>query len=87
MAFIRLFILVFLISTLLYVVVAWSARARQRERLKLQWRDELRVGDRDRWMREELAKYDRSLQARLILGLYVVPFLFVGAMIYLQNWY
>ena len=85
MAVLRLFLLVMVVSTIVYISLSLYARARRRERLIRQWAADLRVGDQEAWLREELAKYDGSLRRRLILLVYVVPFVFVGLMIYLQN--
>ncbi|MEO0486278.1 MAG: hypothetical protein AAF092_10240 [Pseudomonadota bacterium] len=89
MVILRLFIIMMVISTVLYVSISLYARAARRDALKEQWRADLRVGDRDAWLGEELAKYDRSLKRRLILLVYALPlgFLaFIGTMLYVQNY-
>ena len=85
MAVVRLFAILLVVSTIVYFSLSLYSRARRREKLEKQWRADLRVGDRDVWMREEMEKYDSSLRRRLILLVYVVPFVFVAAMIYIQN--
>lgn len=85
---IRLFVIVIVVSTVLFIALSIAGRVRQRERLETQWRSELRVGDRAAWMNEELEKYDRSLKRRLIWLVYVLPLGFVGfigIMLYVQN--
>ena len=88
MVVIRLFVLVMVISTILYVSISIYSRAVRRQKLERQWRADLRVGDRDAWLREELERYDQSLWRRLILLVYVLPLAFVGfigIMLYVQN--
>jgi len=88
MVIIRLFIIVMVISTILFVAISIYSRAVRRQKLERQWRAELRVGDRDAWLNEELEIYDRSLKRRLILLVYVLPLAFVGfigIMLYVQN--
>lgn len=85
---VRLFIIMMVISTALFIAISFYARASRREKLKTQWRADLRVGDREGWLREEMEKYDRSLKRRLILLVYVLPmgFLaFISIMLYVQN--
>ncbi|MEM1237755.1 MAG: hypothetical protein AAGI10_12345 [Pseudomonadota bacterium] len=84
----RLFIIVMVISTALYISLSIYSRGVRRQKLERQWRAELRVGDRDAWMREEMEKYDQSLRRRLIVLVYVLPLAFlgfIGIMLYVQN--
>lgn len=85
MVLIRLFVIVMVVSTIFYVSISLYSRARRKEKLIEQWRADLRVGDRDGWLREEMDKYDTSLRRRLILLVYIVPFAFIGLMVYFQN--
>ena len=80
--------IVMVISTILYISISIYSRSVRRQKLERQWRAELRVGDRDAWLREELEKYDQSLKRRLILLVYVLPLAFlgfIGIMVYVQN--
>ncbi|MEM6729602.1 MAG: hypothetical protein AAF618_13950 [Pseudomonadota bacterium] len=88
MVIIRLFVIVMVISTVLYVSISIYSRGVRREKLMEQWRADLRVGDREAWLNEELEKYDQSLKRRLILLVYVLPLGFLGfiaIMLYVQN--
>jgi len=86
MALIRLLGVVLIGCTAMYLSIGFYARARRKEKLAEQWRGDLRVGDRDGWMREEMAKFDKKLRVRLILLVYVVPIVFVGLLFYWQNY-
>ena len=85
MALIRILFLAFLVLSVIYVSLSWYSRARRRDKLEHQWRADLRVGDRDAWVREGLQAYDRSLRRKLILGVYIVPMICVITLIYVQN--
>ena len=84
----RLFIIVMVISTILYISISIYSRAVRRQKLERQWQADLMVGNRDAWLRQELAKYDRSLKRRLLLLVYVLPLAFlafISIMLYVQN--
>ncbi len=67
------------------ILSIWS-RSVRREKLEEEWDGEIRTGDRDAFIEEGLRAYDRSLRRKLILGVYVIPVLFVLGMIYLMNY-
>ncbi|MEL6691085.1 MAG: hypothetical protein AAFP28_12285 [Pseudomonadota bacterium] len=88
MVIIRLFIIMMVISTVLYIVLSFTGRRNQRAKLEEKWRADLMVGDRDQWLRSELGKYDQSLKRRLILLVFILPLAFlgfIGIMLYVQN--
>ena len=89
MVIVRLFIIVMVISTLLFVVLSYLGRMHQRDKLISQWAAEMRIGDRDGWLADELAKYDQILTRRLIWLVYGLPLGFVaviGIMLHVQNY-
>lgn len=86
MGVIRLFAVVFVVLTVIYVSVSLYSRAVRREKLEREWDEEIRVGDRNAFVREGLRDYDTSLRRRLILGIYIIPVAIVGTIIYLVNY-
>ena len=86
MGVIRLFILVFVILTVIYVSISLYSRAVRRDKLEREWDEEIREGDRDAFVREGLEDYDSSLRRRLILAVYIIPVICVGTIIYLVNY-
>jgi hypothetical protein len=74
------------VLTALYVILSIWSRSVRREKLEEEWDGEIRTGDRDAFIEEGLRAYDRSLRRKLILGVYVIPVLFVLGMIYLMNY-
>jgi hypothetical protein len=85
----RLLIVGFVVLTVIYVSISLYSRAVRRSRLEQWWEKEGQPGDRDTYVAEYVAEglrdYDQSLRRRLILGVYVVPCLAVGTIIYLVN--
>lgn len=76
----------FVLLTAIYLILSVWSRSVRRERLEEEWDSEIRAGDRDAFIEEGLRDYDRSLRRKLILGVYVIPVLFVLGMIYVMNY-
>ena len=76
----------FVLLTAIYLILSIWSRSVRRERLEEEWDGEIRSGDRDRFIEDGLRAYDRSLRRKLILGVYVIPVLFVLGMIYVMNY-
>ncbi|MEL6915185.1 MAG: hypothetical protein AAFP13_11870 [Pseudomonadota bacterium] len=89
MVILRLFVVFMVISTVLYVVISYIARALRQEKLKERWRVDGMVGSRDAWLRQELAKFDRGLRRQLIFWVYGLPMAFlafISIMLYVQHY-
>jgi len=76
----------FVVLTILYVVLSIWSRSVRREKLEEEWDADMRSGDRDAFIEDGLRDYDQSLRRKLILGVYVIPVLFVLGMIYVMNY-
>lgn len=85
-AFLRFFVLGFLILTVVYIVLSIYSRARRRGLLGREWDEQIGHGDRAAYVREGLEEYDKSLRRKLILGVYIVPILVIGTIIYITNY-
>jgi len=84
-AIIRFFIIGFLVLSVVYVSVSLYSRAVRREKLEDAW-EENPEGSKEAFLRDGMAEYDKSLRKRLILGVYVVPLLLLGTILYLTNY-
>lgn len=82
----RLLLILFVVLTVIYVSLSLWSRAVRRDKLEQEWDDEIGTGDRETFVREGLEDYDRSLRRKLILGVYVVPILLIGVIIYFTNY-
>lgn len=85
-ALVRFIVMGFIVLTVVYVSLSLYSRAVRREKLEREWDDEGREGDRDLFIREGLEKYDHSVRRKLILGVYVVPAIVVGTIVYVINY-
>ena len=86
MAIIRLFVIAFIVLSVVYVCVSLYSRAVRRDKLEREWEEEGAHGDRDAFVREGMEDYDGSLRKRLILGVYIVPAILVATIIYFVNY-
>ncbi|QFT80256.1 hypothetical protein FIU89_06490 [Roseovarius sp. THAF27] len=83
----RLLIIGFIVCTILYVVLSIYSRSVRKGKLREWWEEEGRPGDLDAYIEKGLEAYDGSLRRKLILGVYVVPFSIVAAIIYFTNFH
>lgn len=82
----RLFAILMVVLTALYLIVSiWSRRVR-RAKLEARWDEEGREGDRAAFVRAGLKEYDGSLRRKLILGIYIVPLAAIAAIVYVVNY-
>lgn len=81
----RLLILVFVVQTIVYVSIALYSRSRARARLNEEWEEEGHTGDKDLFIQEGLEAYEGSLRRKLLLGIYIIPFLIIAFLVYVAN--
>lgn len=72
------------LTVIYFIISAWS-RSVRKEKLEEEWDEEIRDGNRDAFIEQGLEEYDRSLRRKLILGVYVIPLVFILVMIYVVN--
>lgn len=83
--FIRLGALAFLILSLVYLLAAFYMRMATRARLERDWDEQGQPGTRDAFVEDGMKVYYRSTRRKLLVGIYVVPFLIVVTMVYVTN--
>lgn len=83
----RLMVIGFIVLTVIYVALSLHSRSVRRGKLERQWAEEGREGDQEAFVEAGLAEYDGSVRRKLILGVYVIPVLVVGVIIYLTNFH
>lgn len=81
----KLLLILIIVLTVIYVCLSLWSRSVRRGKLQRQWDEDIRSGDRDAFVEAGLEEYDHSLRRRLILGVYVVPLVLIGIIIYLTN--
>lgn len=82
---IRPLVLLLVALSVLYVGLSIYSRRVRRGKLELQWDEEGRDGDRNAFVRAGLKDYDGSLRRKLILGVFVVPLVIIGTIVYVVN--
>ncbi|MDA7423237.1 hypothetical protein [Thalassococcus lentus] len=83
----RLFIIGFLVLTVVYISLSLYSRAVRRGKLEAEWEETQPPLPKDTFVDNGLQEYDGSLRRKLILGVYIVPFTLMCVIIYLTNFY
>lgn len=83
----RLFLILFVVLTVIYVSVSlWSRQVRKRK-LTREWREgETDGDDMQAFIRKGLEEYDDSFRRKLILLVYIVPVAVIAYIIYVVNY-
>jgi len=71
--------------SLVYVLASVHARRRCRRHLMRRFDKGDVKGDRDTYIEAGMRDYDRSLRKKLLLGIYIVPFVALVTLIYVMN--
>jgi hypothetical protein len=77
--------MLFVALTVVYVSLSFYSRAVRKSKLRQKWHDGKQLVDRDTFVQRGLERYDRSIRRKLIWGVYVVPLVVIGVIIYLTN--
>jgi len=81
----RLGLMAFIVMLITYFILSWWSRSVRRKKLETEWDEDIQSGDRAAFIEEGLEEYDGSLRRKLILGVFVVPYLVIGVLIYVVN--
>lgn len=81
----RLIVMGFIFLTVVYVCLSFYSRSVRRSKLRKKWYEGKQLVDRDTFVQRGLERYDGSIRRKLILGVYIVPVVVVGVIIYLTN--
>lgn len=84
-AILRLSVVAFIVMLIVYFVLSSWSRSVRRGKLAEEWDEDVREGDRDAFIDQGLKDYDGSLRRKLILGVFVVPYLVIGVLVYVVN--
>ncbi|MEP3346850.1 MAG: hypothetical protein ABJN34_09445 [Litoreibacter sp.] len=84
-AVLRLSIIAFIVMLIVYFILSAWSRSVRRGKLSEEWNDGEHTGDRDAFIEQGLQEYDGSLRRKLILGVFVVPYLVIGVLVYVVN--
>jgi hypothetical protein len=88
-ALLRLIGVGFVVLTIIYIALSLYSRSVRKGKLRAEWREQALAGvaeqSEEAFVDIGMIEYDNSLRRKLILGVYVVPTVLVGAIIYLTN--
>ncbi len=82
----RLFLILLVIQTVAYVVLSLYSRNARRRKLESWWDEKGKRGNKQAFVERGLHVYDNSFRRKLILGVYIVPWVAIGALIYIVNY-
>ncbi|TMV07113.1 hypothetical protein FGK63_13450 [Ruegeria sediminis] len=82
----RLFLVLLVLQTIAYVGLSLYSRSVRRAKLEAHWDRKKMVGDRDAFIARGLKVYDNSFRRKLILGVYIVPWVAILTLIYVVNY-
>ncbi|MES0864175.1 hypothetical protein ABLN87_17630 [Ruegeria sp. SCPT10] len=82
----RLFLILLVIQTVAYVALSLYSRGARRRKLEAWWDEKGKRGNKQAFVERGLHVYDNSFRRKLILGVYVVPWVAIGALIYIVNY-
>ena len=85
MGIIRYAILLFLFLTLIYAILTLINRGKQKDQLKEDYVKSEQTLSLDEFIDQGMAKYNRSLKAKLLLGVYLFPLIVFGILIYFAH--
>ena len=87
---IRNIVIIFLLLSIAYAILSFTARVKHRVHLEAEYesQSELRqiTEDKETFVARGMKKYGRSYKPKLILGVYIIPGLIMGFLIYLAQY-
>ena len=82
----RLFLVLLVIQAIGYVALSIYSRGVRRRKLETWWDEKGKKGNKQAFVKRGLHVYDNSFRRKLILGVFVVPWVAIGALIYIVNY-
>jgi hypothetical protein len=87
---IRNIILIFLVLTLIYAVLSFTGRARERARLRAEFKTQSELKQitdtNEDFVARGMKTYLRSYKPKLLIGIYVIPGILAAGLIYLAQY-
>jgi len=70
---VRNIVIILVLLTAVYIALSTVSRIRQRQKLKLNYKDKDITEPQDEYMTKGMAKYERSLKPKLFVLVYIFP--------------
>ncbi|MCY4179799.1 MAG: hypothetical protein OXC60_09835 [Litoreibacter sp.] len=81
----RLMAMAFVLMLIVYFVLSYWSRSVRKSKLEEEWELGTQAMDRDTFIKTGLEEYDGSLRRKLIFGVFIVPYLVIGLLVYIVN--
>ncbi|WP_299984243.1 hypothetical protein [uncultured Ruegeria sp.] len=82
----RLFLILLVVQTIAYFALSFYSRGVRRRKLETWWDEKGKKGNKEAFVERGLHVYDNSFRRKLILGVYIVPWVAISALIYIVNY-
>lgn len=87
---VRNIIIIFLLLSIAYAILSFTARVKQRVQLEAEYKTQSDIKqiteDKETFVARGMKKYGRSYKPKLILGVYIIPGLIMGFLVYLAQY-
>lgn len=87
---VRNIVIVFLLLTIVYAILSFTARMRHRSQLAAEYKTQSEIKqiteDKETYIARGMKRYGRSYKPKLILGVYVIPMIIIGVLLYLAQY-
>ncbi|MEY8827884.1 hypothetical protein AB9K34_05650 [Sedimentitalea sp. XS_ASV28] len=81
----RLVVILLVAQTIVYVGLSLYSRSVRRQKLIDRWSEMEFPVDKETFVQRGLTRYDNSLRRKLILGVYILPWIAISVLIYVVN--
>ncbi len=83
---VRLFVILLIVQTLAYFALSYYSRGVRRHKLETWWDEKQKTGNKEAFVERGLKAYDNSFRRKLILGVYIIPWVAIIVLIYVVNY-
>ncbi|WP_424988586.1 hypothetical protein [Microbulbifer sp. S227A] len=81
----RLVLILLIVQTIAYFALSLYSRNVRRRKLRDRWAEKALPVDQETFVQRGLTRYDNSLRRKLILGVYILPWIAISVLIYVVN--
>jgi amino acid transporter len=81
----RLVLVVVVAQVIAYICLSLYSRSVRRNKLETWWDEKGHTGNKEAFVERGLQKYDNSFRRKLILAVFIVPWVAIAALIYVIN--
>ncbi len=89
-AIIRNFVIIFILLSIAFAILSFTARVRQRVNLESEYKTQSKLRqtteEKDVFIARGMKRYARSYKPKLILGVYIIPGVIMCVLIYLAQY-